>query len=178
MGLREPGHGPSLIGVLVGEKSRSRIMANRTSAIRISDVIVIAAAAAALLLSVEAAAARSGVAAAAPGGSGHTGPSHVGARAPGARPFFRHHRGAGVYLPATGALAYGAYEEPAAGAVPDRTSADIRYTYTYDVPWDWAHRYPPNVVPSNRPYVSSCPVETVTVPGRRGDHTVNITRCY
>jgi hypothetical protein len=153
-------------------------MANRTSAIRISDVIVIAAAAAALLLSVEAAAARSGVAAAPPVGSGHAGPGHVGARTPGVRPFGHHHRGHGAFFPAAGAFAYGAYEEPAASAVPDRTSADVRYTYTYDVPWDWAHRYPPNVVPSDRPYVSSCPVETVTVPSRRGDHTVNITRCY
>jgi hypothetical protein len=46
------------------------------------------------------------------------------------------------------------------------------------VPWDWAHRYPPNVAPSAKPYVSSCPTESVTVPGRGGDHTVNITRCY
>ena len=29
-------------------------------------------------------------------------------------------------------------------------SRDIRYTTTYDVPWDWAHRYPPNVAPSER----------------------------
>ncbi|MCP3470588.1 hypothetical protein NLM33_09675 [Bradyrhizobium sp. CCGUVB1N3] len=55
---------------------------------------------------------------------------------------------------------------------------DVRYTYTYDVPWDWAHRYPPNVVPSDRPYVPSCPSETVTVPGRGGEQTVNIMRCY
>ncbi|MGC0394370.1 hypothetical protein ABIF91_006756 [Bradyrhizobium sp. USDA 241] len=55
----------------------------------------------------------------------------------------------------------------------------MRYTYTYDVPWDWTHRYPPNVVPSNRPYVPSCPTEQVTVPGRGGsEHTVNIMRCY
>lgn len=58
-------------------------------------------------------------------------------------------------------------------------STDVRYTYTYDVPWDWAHRFPPNVVPSDHPYVPSCPSETVTVPGRGGgDHTVNIMRCY
>ncbi|MEY9185569.1 hypothetical protein ABIA41_007004 [Bradyrhizobium sp. USDA 313] len=58
-------------------------------------------------------------------------------------------------------------------------SSDVRYTYTYDVPWDWTHRYPPNVVPSNRPYVPSCPTEQVTVPGRGGsEHTVNIMRCY
>jgi hypothetical protein len=152
-------------------------MADRTSAIRISDFIVIAAAVAALLLSVEAAAARSGVAAA-PVGSGHVGPSHAGVRAPGFRPFIRSHRGHGAFLPVGGAFAYSPYAEPSAPEVPAHTSADVRYTYTYDVPWDWAHRYPPNVVPSDRPYVSSCPVETVRVPGRGGERTVNITRCY
>jgi len=62
---------------------------------------------------------------------------------------------------------------------PPQTSADIRYTYTYDVPWDWVHRFPPNVVPSDRPYVPNCSAEVVTVPGRGGaDHAVNVTRCY
>ena len=57
--------------------------------------------------------------------------------------------------------------------------SDVRYTYTYDVPWDWAHRYPPNVVPSERPYVPGCGNETVTVPGRGGkEQTINVTRCY
>jgi hypothetical protein len=68
---------------------------------------------------------------------------------------------------------------PIANVPPQPTSTDINYTYKYDVPWDWAHRFPPNVTPSDRPYVTSCPAETVTVPGRDGlDHTVNITRCY
>lgn len=126
------------------------------------------------MLSVEAAAARSGVAAAAPGVSVHGGP-----RAPGARPFIHHHRGHGAYLPAVGAFAYGPDGESVPQQIPEQTSADMRYTYTYDVPWDWAHRYPPNVVPSDRPYVSSCPMQTVTVPGRHGgEQTVNITRCY
>lgn len=108
------------------------------------------------------------------------GPSAVVAPAPGARPFIRHHRlGYRSYLPAAGAFAYGGPGEPVPQQIPERTSADVRYTYTYDVPWDWAHRYPPNVVPSDRPYVSSCPVQSVTVPGRRGgEHTVTITRCY
>lgn len=59
-------------------------------------------------------------------------------------------------------------------------STDVNYTYTYkhDVPWDWAHRFPPNVVPSDRPYVPGCSSEPVTVPGRGGDHTVNVIRCY
>ena len=63
-------------------------------------------------------------------------------------------------------------------AYPAPASNDVRYPYTQDVPWDWAHRYPPAVVPSDRPYVSSCPTESVTVPGRDGDRTINIIRCY
>jgi len=68
--------------------------------------------------------------------------------------------------------------EPFAG-IGQPLSNDVRYTYSYDVPWDWAHRFPPDVVPSDRPYVPSCPSETVTVPGRGGlEQTVNIIRCY
>lgn len=94
-------------------------------------------------------------------------------------PGFRHHvRVPGIVLPGTG----GYYDDALAAApvaeVPAPASNDVRYTYTQDVPWDWAHRYPPAVVPSDRPYVSSCPTESVTVPGRGGDRTVNITRCY
>jgi hypothetical protein len=58
---------------------------------------------------------------------------------------------------------------------------DIRNTNAYDIPWDWVHRYPPMGMPSDKPYVSSCPTETVKVPGSLGggvDQTVNITRCY
>ncbi len=62
---------------------------------------------------------------------------------------------------------------------PPPASSDTRYTYTYDVPWDWVHRFPPNVTPSDRPYVQSCPSESVTVPGRGGtEQTVNVMRCY
>nr|WP_315799378.1 hypothetical protein [Bradyrhizobium sp. SZCCHNR1002] len=130
------------------------------------------------MLSAGTASAGSGAAVAAPvavAGSGQ-----VVAPAPGVRPFVRHHhRGIRSYLPAAGAFAYGGTGEPVIQQIPEHTSADVRYTYTYDVPWDWAHRYPPNVVPSDRPYVSSCPMQTVTVPGRRGgDHSVTITRCY
>ena len=65
--------------------------------------------------------------------------------------------------------------QPALHAAP----TDVRYTYSYDVPWDWAHRYPPAVAPSDRPYVASCGPEVVAVPGRHGgEHTVNIFRCY
>lgn len=97
---------------------------------------------------------------------------------PGAVHAFRHRRGfVGPWLGA-GGLYYGPDGEPimdTSQAVPN----DVRYTYTYDVPWDWAHRYPPAVAPSDRPYVSSCPAESVTVRGRNGeDQTVNVIRCY
>jgi hypothetical protein len=93
----------------------------------------------------------------------------------------RHHRGhrVGTFFPGTGGFFY----DPSYGEVPlDLTqpaSRDIRYTYTYDVPWDWAHRYPPNVTPSDRAYVTECPEQTVTVRGKGGaEQTVNIMRCY
>jgi hypothetical protein len=96
-------------------------------------------------------------------------------------PAFRHFHGRvpGTFWPVTGGYdyGYGPSGEPIVEAAPP-ASSDVRYSYTYDVPWDWAHRYPPAVVPSDRPYVSSCPTESVTVPGRGGDRTVNITRCY
>jgi hypothetical protein len=77
----------------------------------------------------------------------------------------------------------GFYGEPSGGEpVPDvsqSASGDVHYTYQRDVPWDWAHRFPPAVAPSDRPYVPSYPAESVTVPGHGGqDQTVNITRCY
>ena len=58
------------------------------------------------------------------------------------------------------------------------TSGDVHYTTTYDVPWDWAHRLPPNVTPSDRPYVPSCPTQVVTVPGRNGSQNINVTQCF
>jgi hypothetical protein len=56
---------------------------------------------------------------------------------------------------------------------------DFRSSNASDIPWDWAHRYPPLVTPSARPYVSSCDPETVKVPdGHGGTGEVNIIRCY
>jgi hypothetical protein len=85
-------------------------------------------------------------------------------------------RNVGAFWPADG------YYGPTAGEpaeyVTPPTSGDVHYTTTYDVPWDWAHRFPPNVAPSDRPYVPSCPTEAVTVPGRNGQQTVNVTRCF
>jgi hypothetical protein len=92
----------------------------------------------------------------------------------------RHHRGeyGGVYWTGDGDYSGPSNGEPIGEAAPG-ASGDIHYTYTRDVPWDWAHRYPPAVAPSDRPYVPSCPTETATVPGRDGtEHTINITRCF
>ncbi len=105
--------------------------------------------------------------------------AHAMHRAPGVGHHRRHHPGA--FWPATGGYygpsSYG--EQPLAADVNQTIKGDIRYTYTQDVPWDWPHRFPPAVAPSDRPYVQSCPSETVTVPGRNGtERTVNIMRCY
>jgi hypothetical protein len=91
------------------------------------------------------------------------------------------HRGrnrVGAFWPGVGGFYDGPDGAPMVDATPP-ASGDVHYTYTQDVPWDWAHRYPPAVAPSDRPYVSSCPAESVTVPGRDGkDQVINITRCY
>ncbi|RZN18272.1 hypothetical protein [Bradyrhizobium sp. Leo121] len=144
---------------------------------RICGALIASVGAAALLFAANDASARSGGAARAGVASapsvvrGHVGPA-----------FRPHRRGfVGGFWPGTA----GYFDAPAVGegiaGMPQSqsVSGDFRNTYTYDVPWDWAHRYPPMVEPSDRPYVSSCPSESVTVPGRRGgEHTVNITRCY
>jgi hypothetical protein len=58
-------------------------------------------------------------------------------------------------------------------------TGDVRNSNAGEIPWDWAHRYPPAVMPSDRPYVSSCGAESVTVPdGRGGTGQVNVIRCY
>jgi hypothetical protein len=77
-----------------------------------------------------------------------------------------------------GGYGYG-YGEPGADGAQPGGSNDTRYTYTYDVPWDAIHRFPPMVAPSDKPYVAECPTQTVMVPGRDGkEQSVNITRCY
>jgi len=93
----------------------------------------------------------------------------------------RHHRknNVGAFWPGAGGFFY----EPSNGEPilegPQSVSGDIHYTYTFDVPWDWVHRYPPLVAPSERPYVPSCSTETKTFPGRDGqEQTANIMRCY
>jgi hypothetical protein len=94
---------------------------------------------------------------------------------------FQHHRrnNAGGFWPTDGGYFYGSSDGEPVADVTQPASRDVHYTYTYDVPWDWAHRFPPAVAPSDRPYVSSCPTESVTVTGRGGkEQTVNVIRCY
>jgi hypothetical protein len=117
--------------------------------------------------------AQSGAAPAAAHARGHAPPSVA--------PSLRHHRGnrVGSFWPA----AWGFFYDPSIGQAPvdfaQPASRDMHYTYTYDVPWDWAHRYPPAVIPSERAYVPECPEQTVTVAGKGGkEQTVNIIRCY
>ena len=94
---------------------------------------------------------------------------------------FRHHNrfNGGFFWPGYGD-AYGAYPptgEPITAPLNGPLSGppEVRYTYTQDVPWDWAHRFPPNVTPSDRPYVPGCGAEAVDVGGGK---TVNVFRCY
>lgn len=141
---------------------------------RVFGALCASLAAVTLLLASSATFARSGIV---PHGPFVAAP-HVGAHPPVGAPRFHHRRNPFVYWPGGG----GFYNEPSisepfADFAPPMSN-DVRYTYTYDVPWDWVHRFPPNVTPSDRPYVQSCPSETVTVPGRGGEQTVNIMRCY
>jgi hypothetical protein len=91
------------------------------------------------------------------------------------------HRGrnvGGYFWPGYGD-GYGAYAPTDAPVAPLKGPLsgpdEIRYTTTQDVPWDWAHRFPPNVTPSDRPYVPGCGAEAVDVGGGK---TVNVIRCY
>ena len=99
----------------------------------------------------------------------------------GHRPFvhgFRHRGQFGPVVWPGDAGTDAAYGQAPAEVIPSGSN-DMHYTYTYDVPWDWAHRMPPRVTPSDRAYVPSCSVEGVTVPDSNGEsHTVNVTRCY
>jgi hypothetical protein len=99
----------------------------------------------------------------------------------GPRPFLHQHRRgvAGGFFPGGGYYYGGPYGEPMADtSLPLTNDVNVTYTYKQDVPWDWAHRYPPMVVPSDRQYVPACSSEAVTVPGQGGDQTVNVIRCY
>lgn len=116
------------------------------------------------------------------GGAGVVAAPQAGATVRGAHAFnglhgFRHRgRGVGGYFWPGYGYDYGAYV-PAAGPItaPFAGPTEVRYTTTYDVPWNWAHRFPPNVIPSDRPYVPGCGEESVAVGGGK---TVNVMRCY
>ena len=64
-------------------------------------------------------------------------------------------------------------------------SGDFTYTYKNDFPWDWAHRYPPNLfatppepIPPPVSYRPGCAAQAVTVPGADGkDQTINMICC-
>jgi hypothetical protein len=90
----------------------------------------------------------------------------------------RHHRrnDVGILWPAEAGFFYGPSNGEASVDVTQPIPDDIPHTNRYDLPWDWAHRYPA----SERPYVPSCPAETVTVPGGHDgkEQTVSIMRCY
>jgi hypothetical protein len=93
---------------------------------------------------------------------------------------FRHHRDAqGAFIwPGDYGGFYGSAGQPLLdGAQP--LPRDIGSSNASEFPWDWAHRYPPMITPSGRPYVSTCGAETMTVPNERGGTgEVNIVRCY
>ena len=88
-----------------------------------------------------------------------------------------HHRSQGALVWGDDGYFYGPTGDAGLDGAP--LTGEVRNSNASDIPWDWAHRYPPVVTPSGRPYVSSCGAETVTVPdGRGGTGQVNITRCY
>jgi hypothetical protein len=110
--------------------------------------------------------------------SSHAISSHAMTHPSALRPL-RHHRinNAGIYWPSGGDGFYGASSGEPTAEVGQPPSGDVHYTY--DVPWDWAHHYPPVLTPSGQPYVPSCPTQVVTVPGHDGKRqTVNITQCF
>jgi hypothetical protein len=61
-----------------------------------------------------------------------------------------HHRGSGVFWPSAADYFYGpSYDdEPMMDARRPRTSDDIRYTCTLDIPWDYVHRCPQVAAPA------------------------------
>jgi hypothetical protein len=143
---------------------------------RVSGALAASIGAIALLLAANQAFARSGAAAHAGFAPSH---SHSTFR-PRIAHGLKHHRGNGFdgFWSGWGDYSYGPIGTPGSDfSTP--ASPDLRATCTYDIPWDWVHRCPPAVAPSERAYVPSCSNEPVTVPGRDGkESTINVTRCY
>jgi hypothetical protein len=90
----------------------------------------------------------------------------------------RHHRlNDGGLVWDSGYGFYGSTDTEFGTGVAQPAPGDVHVTY--DVPWNWAHQYPPILTPTGRPYVPSCPTQTVTVPGHDGKRqAVNITQCF
>jgi len=96
-------------------------------------------------------------------------------------------RDRGNLFPAVGGVYWGPTDgQPYAEGTPPITrpmSGEINHTF--DIPWDWAHRYPPGFFGS--PFATSappvayspgCATQTVTVPGADGkDQIINVVRC-
>jgi hypothetical protein len=145
---------------------------------RVSGALAASIGAIALLLAANQAYARSGAVAHSGFSSAHSQQTFRPRIAHG----LRHHRKDGIggfgFWPGWGDYSYAPTSEPG----PDFTAPaapDLRATCTYHIPWDWVHRCPPAVAPSERAYVPSCSNEPVTVPGRDGkESTINVTRCY
>lgn len=121
---------------------------------------------------------------------GQSGAGHGGASAS-THSTFRsghQHNRRNAFVPTTGGIFWGPSNgvpnvEVAQPVAP--ISGDFTYTYKYDVPWDWAHRYPPSFFagsqePSAPPvaYRPGCAAQSVTVPGADGkDQTISVVRC-
>jgi hypothetical protein len=103
-----------------------------------------------------------------------------------ARSQHHHSRNTGAFWSAAGGFFYNPPNSEPNVDITQPQSGNVHYTCTYDIPWDWAHRCPPLVSPSEppsgqvgRPYVPGCPAQAVTVPTGDGkEQTVNIVRCY
>ena len=92
----------------------------------------------------------------------------------------RHRSQDAVAWPGYDDSSYGSYGSYAQDApLASGPAGGIQYSNPDIIPWDWAHRFPPMVARTDKPYVTSCPTETVTVPdGRGGQGQVNVIRCY
>ena len=109
---------------------------------------------------------------------------------PNFRPLVNHRlnrRNFGSFFP--GGFFFGPSNGPFASEVAqpfsEPVTGDFHYTYKYDVPWDWAHRYPPSFFasPPGLPappvnYQPGCAAQTITVPGGDGkDQSISMVRC-
>ena len=108
-------------------------------------------------------------------------PAHAGSSHPGGG--HGHHalvrsrglRNAGWGLWGNGAVVYAAPQSPAIEPVAGVGALSQHVTYTYDVPWDAVHRYPPAAYE----YGQGCHTQHQTVPkSGGGKQSVNIIRCY